>query len=298
MEPSRARKRKETDHGDGRRRPRRLRHVRRAQRAGPRRCTLEPGAPAAPDGRRAHPAGPQRGAGRRRGRGASDDPALLAVARHVPGRRQPQVPHLLDGPVRAAAGSARDVRRRPRGQEHRRGTGGLPSGNGRLPRVRLRGEQARVRRRRHLHPRVRDARAAGLWRSRRAVLPRGRVAIRGLRRRLHPASRVRDHARPEQIDRGLARRRPHGVRDPRHLHPRTRSHRVRDLDDAADPGRSQSLARRAGHERAVAPVPCTRDRRDKGTDTRTTGQYLSRRPGQSGRLAGWRCTSAWSAART
>jgi hypothetical protein len=55
-------------------------------------------------------------------------------------------------------------------------------------------------------------------------------------------------------------RRPHGVRGPRHLDPRTRSHRVRDLDDAADPGRSQSLARRAGHERAVAPVPCTRGR--------------------------------------
>ena len=87
-----------------------------------------------------------------------------------------------------------------------------------------------------------------------------RVAVRGLRRRLHPASRVRDHARPEQIDRGLARRRPHGVRGPRHLDPRTRSHRVRDLDDAADPGRSQSLARRAGHERAMAPVPCTRGR--------------------------------------
>ena len=91
--------------------------------------------------------------------------------------------------------------------------------------------------------------------------PRGRVAVRGLRRRLHPASRVRDHARPEQIDRGLARRRPQGVRGPRHLDPRTRSHRVRDLDDAADPGRSQSLARRAGHERAVAPVPRTRRRR-------------------------------------
>jgi transposase len=44
---------------------------------------------------------------------------------------------LLDAPVRAAAGSARDVRRRPRGQEHRRGSGGFPSGNGRLPRVRL-----------------------------------------------------------------------------------------------------------------------------------------------------------------
>ena len=94
---------------------------------------------------------------------------------------------------------------------------------------------------------------------RRAVLPRRRVAVRGLRRRLHPASRVRDHARPEQIDRDLARRRPHGVRDPRHLHPRTRSHRVRDLDDAADPRRSQSLARRAGHRRPVAPVPRTRD---------------------------------------
>ena len=43
--------------------------------------------------------------------------------------------------------------------------------------------------------------------------------------------------------------------------PRTHSHRVRDLDDAADPRRSQPLARRAGHERAVAPVPCTRGRR-------------------------------------
>ena len=45
------------------------------------------------------------------------------------------------------------------------------------------------------------------------------------------------------------------------LDPRTRPDRVRDLDDAADPGRSQSLARRAGHEGAVAPVPCTRRRR-------------------------------------
>ena len=58
------------------------------------------------------------------------------------------------------------------------------------------------------------------------------------------------------IDRGLARRRPHGVRGPRHRDPRTRSHRVRDLDDAADPRRSQPLARRAGLERAVAPVSC------------------------------------------
>ena len=56
----------------------------------------------------------------------------------VPGRRQPQVPHLLDAPVPAAAGSARDLRRRPRGREHRRGPGGLPSGHGRLPRVRPR----------------------------------------------------------------------------------------------------------------------------------------------------------------
>jgi tetratricopeptide (TPR) repeat protein len=36
--------------------------------------------------------------------------------------------------------------------------------------------------------------------------------------------------------------------------------RVRDLDDAADPGRSQSLARRAGPERALAPVPRPRGR--------------------------------------
>jgi len=63
------------------------------------------------------------------------------------------------------------------------------------------------------------------------------------------------------LDRGLARRRPRGLRDPRHRHPRTRADRVRDLDDAADPGRSQSLARRAGHERALAPVPCPRGRR-------------------------------------
>ncbi len=63
------------------------------------------------------------------------------------------------------------------------------------------------------------------------------------------------------IDRGLARRRPHGLRGSRHGDPRTRSHRVRDLDDAADPGRSQSLDRRAGHERALAPVPSTRGRR-------------------------------------
>lgn len=178
-----------------------------------------------------------------------------------PARRQRQVPHLLDAPVRTAAGSARDVRRRARGQEHRWRPGRLPSGNRRLPRFRLRREQARVRRLRHLHPRARAARATGCVGSRRPVLLRSRVAVRGLRRRLHPASRVRDHARPEQIDRGLACRRPHGVRDPRHSHPRTRSHRIRNLDDAADPGRSQSLARRAGHERAVAPVPCTRSRR-------------------------------------
>ena len=166
-------------------------------------AALEPGAPAAPDGRRAHPAGPQRGAGRRRGRGAGDDSALLAVARQLSGRRQPQVPRLLDPRLRVAAGSARDVRRRPRDREHRRGPGGLPSGNGRLPRLRPRRDPARVRRLRHLHPRVGAARAAGLgrWWSRRAVLPRGRVAVRGLRRRLHPASRVRDHARPEQLDR-------------------------------------------------------------------------------------------------
>jgi hypothetical protein len=54
----------------------------------------------------------------------------------------------------------------------------------------------------------------GAWGAGEPVLPRSRVAVRGLRRRLHPASRVRDHARPEQIDRGLARRRPHGVRGP------------------------------------------------------------------------------------
>ena|ERR671925_1619141 len=35
------------------------------------------------------PLDPQRGAGRRRGRGASDDPALLAVAPDVPVRRRP-----------------------------------------------------------------------------------------------------------------------------------------------------------------------------------------------------------------
>ena len=57
--------------------------------------------------------------------------------------------------------------------------------------------------------------------SRRAVLPRRRVAVRGFRRRLHQASRVRGHARPEQIDRGLARRRPrvyeaHGTVIPEH----------------------------------------------------------------------------------
>ena len=57
------------------------------------------------------------------------------------------------------------------------------------------------------------------------------------------------------------RRRSHGLRGPRHPDPGTRSHRGRDLDDAADPGRSQPLSRRAGLERAVAPVPCTRGRR-------------------------------------
>ena len=46
--------------------------------------------------------------------------------------------------------------------------------------------------------------------------------------------------------------------------PERAQHRVRDLDDAADPGRSQSLARRAGHGRALAPVPCSRGRRVRG----------------------------------
>ncbi len=90
------------------------------------------------------------------------------------------------------------------------------------------------------------------------------VPVRGLRRRLRPPTHVRDHARQEQIHRSLARRRQDGVRDPWHLHPRTRSHRVRALDDAADPGRSQSFARRTGHEGAVAPVPCTRSRPGAG----------------------------------
>jgi hypothetical protein len=53
----------------------------------------------------------------------------------------------------------------------------------------------------------------------------------------------------------------HRVYDPWHLHPRTRADRVRDLDDAADPGRSRSLAGGAGHERPVAPVPRARGRR-------------------------------------
>ena len=159
------------DAGPGRR-PRRLRHVRRAQGPGPRPCALEPGAPAAPDGRRPHPAGSQRGVGRREGEVRVTIPRFSLSHDSFLGRRQPQVPHLLDAPVRAAAGSARDVRRRPRGREHRRGTGGSPSGNGRLPRLRPRRDQARVRRLRHLHLRVRAARAAGLgrWRSRRAAL--------------------------------------------------------------------------------------------------------------------------------
>jgi signal transduction histidine kinase len=50
-----------------------------------------------------------------------------------------------------------------------------------------------------------------------------------------------------------------------------RSHRIQDLDDAADPGRSQSLALRAGHERAVAPVPCTRGGRVRRALTTTGG---------------------------
>jgi hypothetical protein len=50
---------------------------------------------------------------------------------------------------------------------------------------------------------VRAARAAGRVGSRRALLPRSRVAVRGLRRRLHSASRVRDHSRSEQLDGGL-----------------------------------------------------------------------------------------------
>jgi Family of unknown function (DUF6081) len=121
----------------------------------------------------------------------------------------------------------------------------------------------RALRHRHRHPGVRAGRAAtpGRWRSGRAVHLRGRVALRGLRRRRYPASRLRSYPRPGRLDRGLARRRPHGVRDPRHLDPRTRSHRVWDLDDAADPGRSQSLAGRAGPDRAVAPVPGPRGRR-------------------------------------
>jgi hypothetical protein len=71
---------------------------------------------------------------------------------------------------------------------------------------------------------------------------------------------------PEQLDRGLARRRPHCLRGPPHPDPRTHSHRVRDLDDAADLGRSQPLAR---HERPLAPVPCTRGRRVSRHERRT-----------------------------
>ena len=36
---------------------------------------------------------------------------------------------------------------------------------------------------------------------------------------------------------------------------------VEDRREGARMGRSQPFARRAGHERAVAPVPCTRGRR-------------------------------------
>jgi hypothetical protein len=86
----------------------------------------------------------------------------------------------------------------------------------------------------------------------------GRIALRGLRRRLHPASPVRDHAGPEQLDRRVACRRPRRVPSPRHLHPRTGSDRVRDLDAAADPSRSQPLAERARHDRPVARLPCPR----------------------------------------
>lgn len=74
--------------------------------------------------------------------------------------RQRQIPHLVDGRVRAIARSARDVRRRARGQQHRRGAAGLPSRD-RSP-FRPRGEQARVLRLRHFDPRVRDARASAL----------------------------------------------------------------------------------------------------------------------------------------
>jgi hypothetical protein len=42
------------------------------------------------------------------------------------------------------------------------------------------------------------------------------------------------------------------------------------LDDAADPRLSQSLARRAGHERAVAPVPSARGRSRRGPGSVTS----------------------------
>jgi hypothetical protein len=87
-------------------------------------------------------------------------------------------------------------RRRPRGRERRRGPRGLPPGHGGVPCVRPRRKPARFRRLPHRHPRVRAPRAAGVgrWRSGRAVLLRGRIAVRGLRRRLHPCEITLDRS--------------------------------------------------------------------------------------------------------
>ena len=144
--------------------------------------------------------------------------------------------------VRAAARRARDVRRRPGGREHRRRPGGLPPRDGRLPRLRPRRDPARVRRRRHLDPRVRDARAAGPGRRTAAfyhVIESPYADFDDDFTRLRTCEITLDRSRSTAA---LERRRPEGLRGPRHRGPRRGSDRVRDLDDAADPRRSQPLA--------------------------------------------------------
>jgi hypothetical protein len=74
--------------------------------------------------------------------------------------------------------------------------------------------------------------------------------------------------------------------------PRTRSDRIRDLDDAADPGRSQSFAGGAGHARAVAPVPCPRDRGVSRTGP-PRGAHRSRARARAGAGAAAGGRGAW-----
>jgi hypothetical protein len=159
--------------------------------------------------------------------------------------------------VRAAGGSTGDVCRRHGGPEHRPGAGRLPPGEWR-PSLSSTSRRA-------------SACSPSTGTSTRVFAIHEQVGV-GAGRAPEPFYHViespyedfdddftrlrawRDHARPERFYRDLERRRPQGLRGP-YVHPRTRSDGVRDLDDAAGPGRSRSLARRAGLECAVAPVP-------------------------------------------